>query len=78
MSDKQESCKDFDGTDVFVGDKVWYYETRKCQGNAEVGTIWAIGDMNEVQTNMPFLKSEKGVNIGAYSRDGIRKYNNTL
>jgi hypothetical protein len=77
MSDL-DTCLDYDGNTIQVGDKVWYYEMIKCQGKASVGRVWAIGDMNEKQTNMPYLRDEKGRNIGAYSKCGIRKYDKTL
>lgn len=67
MTDKK-FCTDYDGNKVYEGDTVLYYPLSNCRGEPKKGVVKAIGDMNEQQTNMPYIKG-----AGAWSKSSIRK-----
>ena len=68
MSEKH--CIDFDGNKVVAGDKVKVYGLIGCKDYIGEFTVWTVGDMNEKQTNMPYIKGK-----GAWSSKAIRKIN---
>jgi len=65
---KEKICKDIDDNTVRAGDSVEYYDLIGCKGDKKVGVVWVVGDMNEKQTNMPYIKG-----AGAWHPKAIRK-----
>ena len=65
---KGATCKDIDGNIVKAGDTVDYFSFVGCGGESDRGVVWTVADMNEKQTNMPYIRGK-----GAWSPKAIRK-----
>mgnify|MGYP007066210088 FL=1 len=61
-------CIDIDGNKVRAGDTVEYYGIIGCEDFIGEGEVWVVGDMNEIQTNMPYIRGK-----GAWHPNAIRK-----
>ena len=61
-------CKDIDGNIVRAGDTVEVYSLIGCKDLIGKFEVWTVGDMNEKQTNMPYIKGK-----GAWHPKAIRK-----
>jgi len=59
MEDKKH-CFDYDGNKIEAGDEVYYYPLTQCRGEPKPGIVWVVGDMNENNANMPYIRG-KGV-----------------
>ena len=68
-------CIDRNGDKIIVGDKVRYWDLIPVDYATiqKIGTVFIIGDMNENHKDMPYLKNEKGENIGAWSKEALEK-----
>ena len=71
MNDKR-SCKDFKGNIVVEGDEVEVFSLIGCKEKIGNGVVWVIGDMNEKQTSMPYIRID-GRNMGAWHPNAILK-----
>lgn len=69
MTEAEQFCKDIDGNEVRAGDRVQYWGLIGCEGEPDgVAEVWCVEDMNEEQTDMPYLR-----NKGAWHPNAIRK-----